>query len=215
MLILISFILVGLTGCNSLILNEYDHIKYNGADYIHNETEVWQPNGAKLNEKISVYLVDYTSHTNYKNVYNAYGFKGDKEHIFLFFNGVLYTKKGYSFPDATNESLIVDRIKLTTSDDNSRSYIFENKDFIDLFMKEFRHRSSETGELKRIPYEGYNISLYVKNYFAFSNGGFIAFSKKGQLGFENDLISDTNDVNEVVELLSPDLNKQILAKLHR
>jgi hypothetical protein len=198
-------ILLSFSGCNKIMLSEYDHIKYNGIDYIHDEAEEWQPIGEKINEKLPVYLVDYTSQTNYKNIYYAQGFKDDDEHIFLFFNGLIYTKKDYTFPDIMNENVIVDKIKLTY--DSSNSYIFEDKDFINLFMNEFRHKSMNTDDLKRIGKESYEISLYVKNSFAFVNGGNLAIGKKGQLGFEN-------DKTMTVELLSQDLNNQIIGKFH-
>lgn len=105
-----------------------------------------------------------------------------------------------------DSNVIVDKIKST--DDYSRSYILEDKKLIDLFMSEYRRKSNEISELKRINYQGYDISIYAKNYFAIHISGKLAFDKKGQLGFENDM-TDPMTVN----LLSKDLSGQILAKL--
>lgn len=83
------FMLVGLSGCNSVRFSESDYhkIEFNGSLYT--DDSGWAPAREKLNEKIAVYLVDYYSKTNYKDVYYAQGFEGDTI-IYFCFSTALY-----------------------------------------------------------------------------------------------------------------------------
>lgn len=93
-LIIFSLIAFCLTKCDYDFMFHfvmYDHIQYNGIDYYHAEDQN-HPSGYS-NEDLPVYLVDNKSQVHYKYVYCAYGYKGDDEHIYLFFDGAVYTRE--------------------------------------------------------------------------------------------------------------------------
>ena len=136
LLIIIILSVFLLCGCNNLMFREYDKIEYNGN--IYDVTSDWKPKGEKLNEKITVNLVDNYSSIDYNNYYYAYGFAGDDEQVFLFFNKQIYVKTGYKFPDLIDKKIEIERIDLLKIDSPiHKLYSFNNKDFIKLFMSEY------------------------------------------------------------------------------
>jgi hypothetical protein len=72
----------------------YNHIQYHGFDYYMTEDQ-HHPYLNFTEERIDVYLVDTKSKVDYMHSYQASGYEGDKEHIYIFFDGAVYIRSDY------------------------------------------------------------------------------------------------------------------------
>ena len=100
-LVLLTLAILCFNSCNNYIKNNdhvfhfmlYSHIQYNGVDYYQAEQQTEFPLQRKGEEEEgTVYLVDEKLNVRYKYPYKAYGYEGDDNHEYLFFDSAIYVR---------------------------------------------------------------------------------------------------------------------------
>ena len=70
----------------------YDHIQYDGVAYYMAEDQSSPFSKGYSNEPVSVSLVNKSLKVDYDHPYDAYGYPEDPDHVYLFFDGAVWTK---------------------------------------------------------------------------------------------------------------------------
>jgi len=199
-----------LSGCNNLQLQEYDGISFNNSSY-HLAWE-WKPVREKLKDKTLIHLEDYDSSVDYGKGYDAIGFAGDVEHVFLFFNHQLYVKDEYKFPDISDVETKI--LKVVFHHPNQilptkEKLVLENE-FASMFTQEYRN--SIGGQYRNLnrwnPLE-YEVGFYIHDYFAYFSGISVGSDSTGHFG-----IIDRIENVPRVRLFSNELNQKLSEKLN-
>jgi len=207
MIVILSLILF--SSCSNLQLQEFDGISFNNSSY-HLAWD-WKPTGGKLKDKIQIYLENYDSSVDYVKKYDAIGFEGDIEHVFLYFNQQLYVKDDYDFPNISNEATKIQKIVFYHPNQilPTKEYLVLDNDRASLFVREYRSSiGTQYNNLERLNLKEYEVGIYIPDYFSYYTGISIGTDNTGHFG----MIDHTENVPRV-RLFSNELNTILGEKL--
>jgi hypothetical protein len=207
------FILVGLVlalaGCKPSMLLDYDHIFYNGKVY--KNSHAWEPSGKELEKKLKV-QIGKADNKNEPKV-NAYGFKGDSEHVFLkLANGQLFVQEDYKFPNLNDGKMEINQIGFIKDPDSNtkNEHFIKDQKLITLFRDEFYNQGTKHSKINQENSVDYDVRLYPKNYFAHYYIGRIQLNEKKLFGFSD--YGDAYNLTLVSNKLNSLLKRQLDVK---
>jgi hypothetical protein len=206
---LLIMILIGsLSACSTLAAifePEYDTITHQGVTYI--QEWKWIPLNELQLESVDVSL-NFEGRKIDNQIYQAKAYSNDDQTVFLYRNGLIFTKSNYVFPDPTGSDLIIDHLDFIN--DRDQKLTISDPVLIAGIIESVNQPSTERSSCQFVEPHNYEIIVFYKDYFASYDLGSICDDASGRFG-----LRDFSTGGKATALFSQTLNDLLKDKLEK